>query len=695
MAMMAKMRSLAPAFIITVGVLFVLFMVISDSNVMEALGGRTNTIGSVNGSEISYQEFQAALDQQRELQRQSGQEIDENLIDQFRDQVWDFIVSQRLIEEQVNKLNIVVTDAEVRDIILGEDPPAFLKESFIDSAGNFNRELYENALFDPRNADALIGAEASVRQYRLNEKLQTMIIASVNVTEDEVMRKFKDQNLYVNDAEYVLISTSLFPDSTAQVTDEDIRRYYEDNIEQYKINEQRKVDFVLFDDQPSRKDSELVFKDLEYVKSNFKEEDTTDFQYYVSIYSTVPYLEDTLALSSFSTDAVSQIKKAKVGDIVGPVSAPEGAVLYQLLSIIKTNEETARASHILINQSTEDTNLINANRIYKELIAGADFEQMAINESGDPGSGAKGGDLGWFGKGTMVKEFEKAAFSGRIGEIQKPVKSSFGYHIIKVVDRSNKKYVVAKIVNPIKQSATTRDERFNSAQDFAYLADKNGFDKEASLLGYNVQESGLFSSDANSIPGIGINKRLVEFAFDNSLNSVSEVHRIQQGFIVASISEIREGGIRPFDEVKEQIKPNSVREKKFENAKMLAEDIRSKINNDLKTVNQIDNRLSARNTERFSVETGISGIGRNYQFIETAFHSEPNVISNPIKGTAGYYLMKVISKTEIDTSAYSLQSSTLRNNILQQKKQYIIAQWLNDLKSKADIVDNRYLFYGY
>jgi parvulin-like peptidyl-prolyl isomerase len=695
MAMMAKMRSLAPAFIITVGVLFVLFMVISDSNVMESLGGRTNNIGSVNGSEITYQEFQAALDQQRELQRQSGQEIDEDLIDQFRDQVWDFVVTQRLIEEQVNNLNIVVTDQEVRDIILGDDPPAFLKESFIDSVGNFNRELYENALFDPRNAEALIGAEASVRQFRLNEKLQTMMLASVSVTEDEILRKFKDQNIYVNDAEYVLVSTSLFPDSTAQVTDDDIRRYFEDNIELYKVNEQRKVNFVLFDNQPSRKDSELVFKDLEYVKTNFAEEDTTDFQYYVDIYSTIPYSEDTLALSSFSSDAVSILKKAEVGDIIGPVSAPEGVVLYQLLGIVKTNEESARASHILINQSTEDTNLINANRIYEELIAGADFEQMAINESGDPGSGARGGDLGWFGKGAMVKEFENAAFSGKIGEIQKPVKSSFGYHIIKVVDRSSKKYVVAKIVNPIKQSATTRDERFNNAQDFAYLGDKNGFEKEANMLGYNVQESGLFSADANSIPGIGINKRLVQFAFDNSLNSVSEVHKVQQGFIVATISEVREGGIRPFEEVKDQIKPNSVREKKFENAKMLAEDVQTKVNNDLRTVNQVDDRLSVKNTGRFNAESSIPGIGKNYAFIETAFHSEPDVITDPIKGTAGYYLMKVVSKTEIDTSSYSLQSSTLRNNILQQKKQYIIAQWLNDLKTKADIVDNRYLFYGY
>jgi len=377
------------------------------------------------------------------------------------------------------------------------------------------------------------------------------------------------------------------------------------------------------------------------------------------------------------------------------VSAPEGAVLYNLLGVISTGEETARASHILINQSSEDTNLVEANRIYNELITGADFKEMAISESGDPGSGARGGDLGWFGKGAMVKEFENAVFSGKVGEIQKPVKSSFGYHIIKVVDRSNKKYIVERIVNPIKQSATTRDERFNSAQDFAYLADKNGFSKEADLLGYNVQESGVFSADANSIPGIGINKRLIQFAFDNSLNSVSEAHRVQQGFIVAQISDINESGIRPFDEVKDQIKPNTVREKKFENAKMLAENLRTKVNNDLKTVNQVDNRFSVKNTGRFNVETSIPGLGKNYAFIETAFHSEPNVISNPIKGTAGYYLMNVVSKTQFDSSAYSLQSSTLRNNILQEKRQFIIAQWINDLKSKADIVDNRYLFYGY
>ncbi|MDP3684945.1 MAG: SurA N-terminal domain-containing protein, partial [Ignavibacteria bacterium] len=99
--MMAKMRSLAPAFIISVGVLFVLFMVISDSNVLEALGARSNNVGSVNGKDISYQEFSNFLDRAVENQKaQTGQEIPEENMDQFRDQVWDAIVTQTLTEQQ-------------------------------------------------------------------------------------------------------------------------------------------------------------------------------------------------------------------------------------------------------------------------------------------------------------------------------------------------------------------------------------------------------------------------------------------------------------------------------------------------------------------------------------------------------------------------------------------------------------------
>ena len=696
MAMMAKMRSLAPAFIIIVGVLFVLFMVISDSNVLEALGGRTNNVGSINGQDITYPEFQAALDQQREARRQSGQEVDDEQIDQFRNQVWDFVISQVLIEQQIKILGIIVSDEEITDIILGDNPPAFLKQNFIDSVGNFNRELYENALFDPQNEQALINAEESVRQFRLNEKLQSMILASINVTEGEVLRKFMDQNIYVNDAEYTSISLSIYPDSIIHVTDEDLRKYYEENIEKYKESPKRKLKFVLFGNQPSKKDSQLIFKDLEYVKSNFEGEDTTNFQYYVDIYSTQPYSADTLALSSFNSDAIELFKSAERGDIVGPVVATEGVVLYHFLGTVTSKDVMARASHILINQEDDDEkNLAEANRVYDQLIAGAEFEKLASEKSADPGSASRGGDLGWFGKGKMIKEFEEAVFSGKIGEIQKPVKTSFGYHIILVTDRSNKKYIVEKIVNPIKQSATTRDEKFTAAGDLSYLADKNGFEKELGLMNYNDQESGYFTEDSKSIPGIGVNERLVKWSFENGLNSVSDVYKVAQGYLVATISEVVDGRIKPFDEVKDQQKPNAIRVKKQEKARLLADELRSKLNNDLKKITELDSRFIVKNTGRFNSETSIPGVGKNYAFIQSAIYAEPNVILEPVKAGIGYFLIKVISKSPFDSTAYSMQSSIIRNNIVQQRKNTVVSQWLNALKEKSDIVDNRHLFYGY
>jgi peptidyl-prolyl cis-trans isomerase D len=98
MAMMAKMRSLAPAFILSVGVLFVLFMILSDSKLMEIFGVHGNNVGSVNGQDITYQDFVKAIDQQKENQKkQTGQDIDEENMDQFRDQVWDAVVNQTLI----------------------------------------------------------------------------------------------------------------------------------------------------------------------------------------------------------------------------------------------------------------------------------------------------------------------------------------------------------------------------------------------------------------------------------------------------------------------------------------------------------------------------------------------------------------------------------------------------------------------
>ncbi len=694
MGMMAKMRSLAPAFIISVGVLFVLFMVISDSSVMQALGGgRTNNVGSINGEDISYKDFSKILEQQRERQKnQTGKDIDEDNMDQFRDQVWNGIVTQTLLGQQIKKYGITVSDQEIKDIILSDNPPEFLKRSFIDSTGKFNEQAYKQALFDPQNSAVLIQAEEIVRQQRLTQKLQSMLQAAVTVSEAEIKRRFIDNNTQIN-AKYALINYSNFPDSSISVSEEEMKNYYEDNQDKYKVEEQRKLKYVVFKTTPSHDDSEAVKINLENVVSSFKK-DTASFKSYVDIYSSEPYSKDTVEIVQLPPDAQNAMVKASAGEIVGPVLGNGGYTLYHLITKLPSKSTYVRASHILINKGNDETNYKDAMNIYKALISGADFATMAKQNSADFGSAAKGGDLGWFGRGQMVPEFEKACFSGMIGIVQKPIKSKYGYHIIKVTGRLNNKFVVEKIISPIKTSSVTKDARKGNASDYAYLAKKNDFTKEAELMHYNIRETTPFTKDAFIIPGIGINKRLMDFAFDNDLGDVSDVYSTQNGYVVVKISDIIKEHVKTFDEVKARIKIILIREKRVEKTKALAEKIKNQVGNNFGNISSVDPNIKVETTGDFTPSGNVPGIGKDYAFIDKSMDTDLNKVTDPVKGAAGYYLIYVTSRTKFDSSKYQIQRNNLRDTIYQEKRSNFFNEWLANLKKDADIVDNRYLFYG-
>ncbi|HEY7752127.1 MAG TPA: peptidylprolyl isomerase, partial [Ignavibacteriaceae bacterium] len=528
----------------------------------------------------------------------------------------------------------------------------------------------------------------------LNEKLQNYIFASITVNEDEIIRKFKDQYIYAT-ALYALFDLNLFPDTLYKPTEEELEDFYQEHKEDYKVNETRKLKFVLFRNQASAADTSMVISTLESVKE-ITTSDTADFKSFVDIYSEVPYVLDTMKINEFTPQALEIIQKANSGDVVGPVPAPDGYTLFHLVNKVKSTEKLVKASHILINNGeNEEANLKEANRIYQELINGADFVEYATKYSGDPGSAKNGGDLGWFGKGMMVKEFEETCFKAPLNVIQKPVKTTFGYHIIKVTGQSADAYVVEKIVNQVKQSAATRDEIYNSANDFSYLADKNGFEKEAETMKYNIQESQPFAEKSVSIPGLGASPNLIKFAFENGLNSISGVYKLAAGFVVAQISEVNPEGYRPVEEIKIELEQKYKTEKRFESARKLAEDLLGKINGDINKITGFDPRIVVRSAGRFNSQTSIPNIGNDKAFIRTALSMETDQLSQPVKGLRGYYLIKLTEKTTFDSTMYKTQSPTLRNSILQEKKNAYFNMWLKQIKDKAEIVDNRYLFYGY
>ncbi len=693
MPMMARMRSLAPWFMLTVGGLFVLFMVLSDSKVTDLIHQQQQNVGSINGEDITYQEYSTTVDNFKKQQEQNGQTIDESQMDFFRDQVWDALVAQKMMDIKIKEFGIIVTDEEVRDAILGPNPPQWLIQNFKDSTGNLNRQAYEGALKDPRNKELVITAEEQIKNQLVQQKLQSFISAAVTVSYAETKDQYVKQAIRMK-ANYVMISANTIPDSDVKVTDADLKKYYDEHPEEFKQVAERKLKYVLFSKQPSQNDSISIKKNLQAIVSKLKA-DTTSFKSYVEIYSERPYSRDTVALSAIPQEIRDVLVKGNKGDIFGPAATFEGYVVYKLVDKVKSKNEQVRASHILIRSSSDDkADLKKINAIYDQLMKGADFATVAREKSED-GSKIQGGDLGWFGRGQMVKEFNDASFNGKIGVIQKPIKTQFGYHIIKVFDRSNQDLVVEKIVNKIQQSATTADKIYQDAADFSYVAREDGFETEAKGMKYTIAETPPFEEEAISIPGLGINKALIKFAFENSVGDVSDVFKVQSGHVVAMVSGVTKPGMKNFEDLKAQIKNTVTLKFKLEKAVAIAKEMRAKLgdNGDSKIAATIWSSAKIDSTTEFTSSGNIPGIGRDFAFTENSLKAELNKWSQPVKGESNVYLINVTYRTKFDQAQFEQQRAEIAKQLLLNKKSNYFNQWIQDLKKEAKIVDNRYLFF--
>jgi len=327
-------------------------------------------------------------------------------------------------------------------------------------------------------------------------------------------------------------------------------------------------------------------------------------------------------------------------------------------------------------------------------MSGMDFSTAAAKYSSDLGNAKNGGELGWFGKGRMVKEFEEACFNGPMGVIQKPVKTNYGYHVIKVTGKTSKKYIVEKIINSIKPSATTRDDIYNQANDFAYVAEKNGFEKEAELSKYKIEETPAFNEESSYLPTIGVNKSLLKFAFENGLNTLSQVFKGNNGYVVAKVSEVINQGVRKFEDVQKQAQALLLKDKKYNKAKSITEEIKKKSGGNFAAVKSIYSKANFDTTGFFTLSGSIPKLGLEYNFAAKAYDLPVGAVSAPIKGSRGYFLAKLLSKDTFDVNAFNTQKNSSRERILQEKKNSFISQWLAKMKKDADIVDKRYLFYS-
>jgi peptidyl-prolyl cis-trans isomerase D len=703
MGLMNRMRDKTHIILIVLVLAFLATIIFQwGMNYLGSSGSQYITLGSVNDEEISHSDFESqlqfAIDQQKQ---QTGEDPDETTIQMIRDQVWDQMVTQMLAQQEIKRLGIRVTDAEILNWVYNSPQtlPDPIKKNFIDSTGQFNMNIYQQALAtkNPEITKFWTQVEAYLKQILLSQKLQSVITGTVRISEADVLQKYKDDSTFAS-FDYVFLDASQIQDAQVQITEDDMKSYYEKNKEDMKADESVKLKYVLFSDNPIAEDSTVEEKQLRALTKEFKKYPISDSNF-ISLVNTnsATKFNDTIFYkpSELSAEVVQFLMGAKRDSISDVIKSSDGYHLVRYIDSKEGNDVFTNASHILINFGT-DTNSAKAkaDEILKRVKSGEDFTNLASQLSDDPGSKVKGGNLGWFTKGTMVKEFEEAVNNAKAGDIIGPVKTQFGFHIIKVKDRTKKLFKLADIKKIVKTTSKTKDAIRKRAEDFAYMSGKGNFEEEAKKD--NLQVLDVPPITKNSfIPGAGQNKNIIKFALGEKKNSISDPVKIQGGYAVYLITDKIPAGYMKYEEIKDNvILPKVKIEKKLDILKQRATELRSKISgNNIQTLKTIDPNIIIQSVDNFTVTKGNPQIGNDFDFDNDVYKLSNGQLSDPIRTQRGYYIVQMKSVTAFDQSKYNAQSEFIRTSLIAQKKQTILQEWISDLKERAVIIDNRDKFY--
>lgn len=602
MGVMNTMRANMAGIMIFLVVAFVLTMsvggLVGGADIMDVItGDKSDSFTVVNGEEITREAFVRAVQNEREAYRQQNQaEMNEQQLDQLTEQVWETMVSQTLIAQEVDKFDIEVTDEELR-YYFSEGLHPIIQSNF-SPEGVFDYDLYSQAVNDPQYAPLFNYWRQQIASVVPVEKLQQQIFATAHVSEAELYAEFLRQN-QIYDIEYLFIRSSLWQDDEFLVTEEEIQNYYDENIEEYQQVESRVVDFVSLPLTPTLSDSQRVLSLVEDIMSDIK--------------------------------------------------------------------------------------------------AGESFESQAQIHSIDP-SANDGGYLGWFGRGRMVKPFEDASFGAQPGDLVGPVLTQFGYHLIKVEDKrttDGREEVEARhILMDIKPSETTRNDIRRELRNLEFTAEEVGFDKAVDSLGFTMATSNKLKDGDSYVAGLGQFASAVRFAFRGELEEFSSLLQNDKALAVFRLKEIIPAGPRPLEEVTRGIERRLLNDAKLKAASTQAEELRSSLSSETEfsSVSMEREGLAYEKVEAVRSTASIKGLGRIHSIYGYLAEAEAGSISQAIETNRGYVIIKLIAKSELDEQKFMDVRESLKETMMQTRRNDAWTQYLEDLRNEAKIIDNRQKF---
>ncbi|HEY7284716.1 MAG TPA: SurA N-terminal domain-containing protein [Vicinamibacterales bacterium] len=358
--------------------------------------------------------------------------------------------------------------------------------------------------------------------------------------------------------------------------------------------------------------------------------------------------------------------------------------------------EQVRASHILLKTEGKDDAAVKAKAedILKQARAGADFAELAKKYSEDEASQKNGGDLDYFGRGRMVAEFDQAAFTLEPGKISDLVKTQYGYHIIKVVD---KRPAITRPLADVRQQIQDQlayERAQAQAADLAQALEKEvtkpgDFDRVAKEKGLVVQESGFFARD-EPILGLGQSPEAASKAFDMKQGDVAGPIRASRGFVFETMVAKQDPYVPKIDEVKERVREEVIKQKARDLSQQKAGEIAAK----LKSSPDFDKAakaagLEAKTTELIARDSPIPDLGVSKAVEDVAFKLPVGMVSDAIATDNGTAIVKVVEKQSVTPADWANAKDRFREELLTDRRNRFFGAYMVKAKQKMKIEVNR------
>jgi len=700
MAILSKIRQRSILLILIIALALFSF-VLADVIKSGGFSGNSNKVGSINGTDIDYQEFmQKVSNAEKQQQGMTTTQAINN--------VWEQEVRKVLLNEQYDKIGLTLGKDQIMGVIKNH-PQYSQAPQFLNAAGKFDEKKFEEYVKTLQNSQdqaawqQWLAFETDIQDYAKEQIYNTLIKSSVYTTKVEGKVKYERETNKV-DFDFVSVAYSTVSDDQVKVSDEEIIAYMKKNPKKYKYDNTRTLEFVVIDNKPSKEDEQAIKTKIDgllkggvvYNTKTGKNDTLSGFggakniAEFVNANSDLKFDSTYVAKKDLSPEFGEQLFNLAPGQVYGPYI--EGGY-YKLTRLVgRKGNANAKVSHILVAYKgassaaptvklTKEEAKAKANSLLAQVPANpGNFAMLAMINSDDQGSKQNGGVYDNVVPGQMVKPFNDFLFNNPVGKMA-VVETDFGFHVMRVEAKYDA-VSLGTVALKIQPSEKTENANYDKANKFEAEATTSGIEKAAKTSGLKVAPSASVRAYDENINGLGVQRQIVSWAFndDTKEGNVKRFDIPNVGFAVVSLKAKNDNGLLPLDIAKQSVEPLIKNEKK-------AEIIRKKMNGT--SLDAIAKSTGATITPAIALSLGnpvLPNIGFEPKVVGTAIGLAPNKTSKLIDGNMGVYMVR----TKLFVKAPSVKDyNTQIDQLSQQSKGGAPYRVIQALRDRAKIDDNR------